>query len=68
MLFRNHKIDTNIQIEIEDVMIERVYEHTFLAVMLDHQLCWKPHINYLCSKMAILAKTKLIHIYKALHT
>ena len=50
MIFGNRKIGENIHVEIEDVVIDRVYENKFLGVMLDHKLCWKPHISYLCSK------------------
>ncbi len=47
---------------LECIMIERVYESNSLGVVLDHKLCWKPHIKYLYSKMArsigILGKIK----------
>ncbi len=62
MLFGNCKININVKKEIDNVMI--VYENEFLVVVLDHKLCWKPHIKYLCSKMArrigILGKTRHI--------
>ena len=36
----------------------------FWVFVLDHKLCWKPHIKYLCMKMArsigILSKTRYI--------
>ena len=68
----NRTIDANVNLKIHDVVIERVYENKFLGVTLDDKLCWKPHINYLCTKMSksigILAKTKYILNLKALHT
>ena len=72
MVFGNRKIDANISLKIEDVVIERVFENKFLGVILDNKLCWKPHISYLCKKMSrsigILAKAKHMLNLKALHT
>ena len=72
MVFGNRKIDANISLKIEDVVIERVFENKFLGVILDNKLCWKPHISYLCKKMyrsiGILAKAKHMLNLKALHT
>ena len=72
IVFGNRAVDVNVQLKIHDVVIERVYEIKFLGVTLDNKLCWKPHINYLCTKMSrsigILAKIKYILNPKALHT
>ncbi len=45
MLFGNCEINTQVQIIIDGVNIERVYEIKFLGVILDHKLCWKSHID-----------------------
>ena len=62
MIFVNRQIRQDVCLEIENVEIERVYEIKFLGVLIDHTLCWKPHIKYLCSKVSrsigILGKTK----------
>ena len=51
--------------------IERVYENKFLGVIIDHKLCWKPHVNYIKTKLsksaAILYKTKDILNSDSLH-
>ncbi|KAF7656200.1 hypothetical protein LDENG_00045130 [Lucifuga dentata] len=44
MLFGNGKVTTNVQVMIDNVYIESVYENKFLGVILDHKICWKPHI------------------------
>ena len=37
---------------IDNVNIERVYKDKFLGVILDHKICWKPHIRYVLAKLA----------------
>ena len=59
MLFRNTTaIDT--ELSINGVCLERVWVATFLGVLLDEQLNWKPHIASVQSK---LSKTTAI-LYK----
>lgn len=71
MLFGNRKVDTQVQMTIDDVNIERVYENKFLGVLLNHKICWKPHINYIKTKIArstaVLGKTKHILDNKSLY-
>ena len=72
MIFGNRNKNDEIQLEIDEVRIERVYEIKFLGVIIDHRLSWKPHTKYLCSKLArtvgILGKVRHILDRKPLHT
>ncbi len=72
MLFGRHKIDCNVELIIDNTKIERVQEIIFLGVILNHKICWKPHVRYIRAKLAkcsaILWKTKHILGYKSLHT
>ena len=72
MIFGNPTINTDVKIVIDNEIIERVYESKFLGVVLDHKLCWKPHIKCLCMKMArsigILSKSRYILNQNTLHT
>lgn len=52
MLFGKRKTDTRVQIIIDDVLIEKVEKNTFLGVIIDKKICWKPHIKHVCSKVA----------------
>ncbi|XDV44073.1 hypothetical protein PO909_012422 [Leuciscus waleckii] len=72
MVFGNRNINTDVRLVTDNQIIERVYEYKFLGVVLDHKLCWKPHIKNLCMKMArsigILSKTRYILNKNTLHT
>ena len=45
MIFGNKKIDNNMNIcvGINGISIDRVYDTTFLGVMIDDKLNWKEH-------------------------
>ena len=45
-----NKTATDLDIKINEVRIERVYETKFLGVLVDSQLIWKKHIEYTCKK------------------
>ncbi len=45
VLFGNRKIHTQVNVMIDNVHIERVYENKFVGVILDHKICRKPHIK-----------------------
>ena len=70
MLLGSKKANTQVQIKIENVDIERVYENKFLGVILDHKICWKPHIKHVQSKLArsiaVLGKSRHLLNHKAL--
>lgn len=70
MLFGNRKTDTQVKVMINNVKIERVYENTFLGVILDHKICWKPHIKYVRTKVAqsigVMGKARHVLSKKAL--
>jgi len=65
-------IRTQVELMLESVMLERVFENIFLGVIIDHNFSWKPHIKYVRSKLArtvgILCKTRHILNYKSLQT
>ena len=61
MISSNRQIDTNIQLSIGNVNIERVYEIKFLGVMVDSKLKWKAHIDLLRKKVS----RSLAVLYKA---
>ncbi len=73
ILFGNKKVNPNMQVElsIENVKLERVQEHTFLGVIIDQNMSWKPHISYVRSKTArslgILRKTRHILNLRSLY-
>ena len=54
MLFGNKKIDKymNICVRINGLSIDRVYNTTFLGVMIDDKLNWKEHITMIQSKIS----------------
>lgn len=52
MLFGKKKTDCAVQIKVGDITIERVQQNVFLGVIIDDKLSWKPHINYLRTKIA----------------
>lgn len=47
MVFVNCKSNhqAQIQIQIEGFNLNRVHENTFLGVIIDEKICWKPHIK-----------------------
>uniref|UniRef100_A0A8C6M161 Reverse transcriptase domain-containing protein n=1 Tax=Nothobranchius furzeri TaxID=105023 RepID=A0A8C6M161_NOTFU len=71
MLFGNESRYNELDIVINNVKIERVYEIKFLGVVIDSRICWKPHIKYVRGKLArgiaILGKAKYIFNQKALY-
>ena len=73
MVFGNKKIDINIKVElkIDKVTLERVYDNMFLGVIIDQNFSWKPHINHVRTKIArsigILYKAKDILNYNSLY-
>ena len=63
MLFTNRSVESILDVDIDNVTIDRVYIAKFLGVFIDHKLSWKEHISKLCSK---LSKCVAL-IYKASH-
>ena len=65
-------MNTHVELKINDVKLERVYENIFLGVIIDHKFSWKPHIKYVRSKVArsvgVLGKTREVLNYKSLLT
>ena len=69
MIFGHRQIDTNIELTIDSITIERVYENTFLGVIVDHKLCWKPHIDYVRAKsISVISRVRDMLNTKSLHT
>ena len=54
MIFGNQKnlLNENIEIKIDNIILERVFENKFLGVIIDQNFSWKQHINYIRSKLA----------------
>lgn len=52
ILFGNRKSNVPVQLTIDNIVIEKVQQNTFLGVVLDEKISWKPHISYLQSKVA----------------
>ncbi len=52
MLFGNCGGNAQIQLHINEVEIERVYETKFLRVTIDHKLSWKSHIKHVQTKIS----------------
>lgn len=51
MVFGQNKKIGKIKLSIENVELEKVDEIKFLGVILDKNICWKPHINYIRSNL-----------------
>ncbi|KAK0146590.1 putative RNA-directed DNA polymerase from transposon BS [Merluccius polli] len=74
MVFGKQKplLDTNIEIKIDNILLERVYENMFLGVIIDHKFSWKPHINHIRAKVArslgVLGKTRHVLNTNSLYT
>ena len=49
---RNSHLTTPVHLRIENVELERVYENTFLGVLIDHNLSWKQQVNQVRSKIS----------------
>ena len=62
IIFGNRPTNTDKNLTINNIEIERVNEIKFLGVIIDNKLSWKPHIMYIKSKMskslAVLYKVK----------
>ncbi len=58
--------------KIDNVDLERVFENTFLGVILDHKFSWKPHVNHVRAKVSrgigILYKVKHFLNIKSMNT
>ena len=71
MIFGNCKKSENIEVQIEGVNLERVYENKFLVAIIDDKICWKPHIKHIQTKLSRcisdLCKAKHFLNNKSLH-
>ena len=52
MVFGNCHKDGQIQVQIEGVTLERVYDNKFLGVIIDDKICWKRHIKHLQNELS----------------
>lgn len=70
IIFCNQQSNNKVKVMFDDVETERVYENTFLAVIIDNILCWNAHMNHVITKMstmiAIFYQTKDILNQKSL--
>ena len=73
MIFGNKNIDisTNVELKIDKITLERVYENMFLGVIIDHSFSWKPHISHVRNKVSrsigILYKARDLLNYHSLY-
>lgn len=71
MIFSNFKIENQVNIQVDGVAIERVFENKFLGVIIDEKINWKPHIKYTQTKLSrsisVLSKAKHWLDYESLH-
>ena len=52
MVFTNRRINTDIELRIDNIVIKRVTETRFLGVLIDEKLTWKSHISAMKAKMS----------------
>ena len=52
MLIHNRKTELDLTIQINDFKINRKSEIKYLGVIMDEKLSWKPHINYVKTKLS----------------
>ena len=69
MLFGNCNENTQVQLQVDGVDVERVYENKFLGVTIDDKINWKSHIKHVQSKLSrgisVLSKAKHILDHKS---
>ena len=67
----NKRCHINTQLQIDYIPIERVNHTKFLGVIIDENLTWKAHIQYISNKLAksigILNKARRVLNKKSLH-
>ena len=61
MLFTNLARPDSISIKVKGYTLKEVKETKFLGIILDHELKWKPHIDYISTKIS-----KSVSIFKML--
>ena len=49
---KQKKITQDLSLSIDDKLITRKQQVKFLGVLLDQNLSWKPHINYVCNMIS----------------
>ena len=58
-----NKFVHDIDVKIHGVSVERVSATTFLGVIIDSKLTWKPHVEYICKKLSkctgIISKARM---------
>ena len=52
MLFTNKKVERNIIIKANNTVLEQKSECKFLGIMVDDDINWKSHLNYISSKIS----------------
>ena len=60
------------ELQIEGKRIMEVHETKFLEVLIDNKLSWKPHIRYICTKVAkgigVISKARKVFDHETLVT
>ena len=71
MLFGNCNKNTQVQLQVDSLDVERVCENKFLGVTINDQINWKSHIKHVQCKLSrsisVLSKAKHILDHKSLY-
>ena len=52
MLFSNKRGDPQIKVKLNNTELEAKKEATFLGVIIDNKLTWKPHVKHISNKIS----------------
>ena len=52
MIITNKKTIPSISVKVESSELEKCNHYKYLGVFIDKDLCWKKHIEYICSKIS----------------
>ena len=50
MQLSKYRHESEFLYSMSDQALRTVNQHSYLGVIIDHQLSWKPHIKYVCGK------------------
>ena len=50
--FSNRKVDINLNLQINNIPVEKTSEFNFLGLQIHETLSWTPHINMISNKLS----------------
>jgi len=72
MIFGSGKVSNSVDIVMNEIKINKIEVSKFLGIIIDNKLNWKPHVNYLHSKisrnMGLMYKASKVLNDKAMYT